>query len=126
MTETIFTGTDPHVGSDERWQCECCGVRGKGVERGIYTSVGNGVRVFLYTMFLCSRCHGLKPQVAVCAAHYLLREGRVMPQLEEWLAKATEPKFDMREFVMQNQVRPSPGDEPVLPYKPSKIIVAVR
>jgi hypothetical protein len=111
------------VSDTELWCCDSCGVRRLTTERNLWCSGTSGVRTRLMTLRVCDRCYHLHPHLLVCCVLYLLREGRTMPQLVEWMAKGAEPAFDIQQHVLRQHM---PADaEAVEPYEPSKVIVPV-
>ena len=113
------------VSDAELWNCDSCGVRMLTTERDVWCSGTAGVRTKIMTMRLCSRCYRLAPHLTVCCALYLLREGRTMPQLDEWLAKQAEPTFDLKKHILRQHGIVDKSEPEPEPYKPSKIIVPV-
>ena len=113
----------PRISDDESWPCEACGVRGHGVERNIWCSGTGGVRTKVCTCRVCPRCYRLMPHVLITAMYYRLRHDATMPQLEEWLAKETEPQFDLMGHILRNHGVVATNDQSE--YVPNKIIVPV-
>ena len=111
------------ISDQEKWPCVCCGVRGLSTERVMTCSGPCGLRFPLGIIRLCPRCYHLHPGLIGWCAWYLAVNGRQLPALEEWLAKETEPTFDMQRHVLrQHGITDA---EPVEPYKPSKIVVPI-
>ena len=77
------------------------------------------------TLFVCPRCYRFAPQVQLAAVIHRMKYGRNIPQIDEWLAKATEPTFDMVQHVLKTHGLADAGEPPLEPYEPKKIIVPV-
>lgn len=120
-------GVGARVSDTELWPCESCGVRMLTTERVITASGTGNLRWSVGAMRLCDRCYRLHPHLFLFCAYYLLKYGKILPQLEEWLAKSCEPTFDLHGHILRTHgVSDGSGEEQTVePYKPSKIIVAL-
>ena len=113
------------ISDPELWPCDGCGVRGPSTERVLSASVPGGMRIALGTVRVCPRCYRLDPNVFLFCAWYLMKNGRIVPQLEEWLAKESEPTLDLTQHILKQRGITDKTEEPVEPYKPAKIIVPI-
>ena len=113
------------VSDSELWECSACGVRGLTTERNVWCTGTGGVRTPLMTLRVCSRCYHLHFNVCQSAVLYRLLYGKTMPQLLEWLAKSTEPQFDIKRHILRRRSLLPEQQQEVEPYVAKKIIVQI-